>query len=86
MDSIRHRRLRFEPALTFPEQATRFQREHCRSKGALSWVIRSDLKPAPAGQGLCARRPARKMRTHSFSRTRRAILGNVAPSRSYRSR
>ena len=27
MDSIRHRRLRFESALTFPEQAERFQRE-----------------------------------------------------------
>lgn len=67
MDSIRHRRLRFESAFTFPERAARFRREQDWSKEPLNWVIRSDLKPAPRRTGgLWAMRPARTLRVHSF--------------------
>src|SRR5438132_10519297 len=67
VDSIRHRRLRFESVFTFPERAARFRREQDRSKEPLSWVIRSDSKPAPRRTGgLWAMRPARTLRVHSF--------------------
>jgi hypothetical protein len=87
VDGIRHRRLRFDSAFSFPERDARFRREQDRFKEPLSWMIRSDLKPAhPPDRafGLCARHECCVYIL--FSRTRRAILGNAAPSRTYRSR
>ena len=94
MDSIRHRRLRFESAFTFPERAARFQREQDRSKEPLSWVIRSDLKPAPRRTGPLGYAPGTNIACtflfrardvpSSATSPRKGLIGRGSRTRSFR--